>query len=101
MHLTRRKACAFWAKAATLKTMAAEIEKIGKVKSESVLKCTGKSWAQWIAILEKAGARWMTHKEIVAFLKKYKLSQWWQQGVATGYEMHIGRKAEGRNEKGE
>jgi uncharacterized protein YndB with AHSA1/START domain len=38
----------------------------------------------------------------VALLKrKYKLSPWWQQGVTHGYELHIGRKAEGRNAKGE
>lgn len=79
-----------------------EIEKIGRVSSASVLKCTGKTWAQWIAVLEKAGARGLEHKEIAALLKKrFKLSAWWQQGVATGYEMHIGKKIEGRNAKGE
>jgi uncharacterized protein YndB with AHSA1/START domain len=80
----------------------AAIEKIGKVSSASVEKCTGKNWERWVALLEKAGARGLEHREIVALLKKkYKLSPWWQQGVATGYEMHIGRKVEGRNAKGQ
>lgn len=44
----------------------------------------------------------MTHKEIVAFLsKKYKIKPWWQQIVTSAYEVHIGRKIEGRNAKGE
>lgn len=79
-----------------------KIEKVGKVSSVSVHKGTGKHWDDWIKILDKAGARSLTHKEIVAHLKrKYKLSMWWQQGVTHGYELHIGKKAEGRNLKGE
>ena len=79
-----------------------KVEKIGRVSNASVLKCTGKTWDQWISILEKAGGRGLTHGEIVAILKKkYKLTVWWQQGVTTGFEMHIGRKLEGRNAKGE
>ncbi len=55
-----------------------------------------------MALLEKAGARGWTHQEIVAFLKKkYKIKPWWQQSVTLGYEIHIGRRVEGRNEKGE
>ena len=78
------------------------IEKIGHVSSASVKKCTGKTWDQWIAILEKAGGRGLSHGEMVGLLKKkYKLSLWWQQGVTTGFELYIGRKVEGRNAKGE
>lgn len=78
------------------------IDKIGRVSSESVLKCTGKSWDEWVGILQKAGADRWSHKEIVVFLvKKYRLSLWWRQGVATGYETHLGKKIEGRNSKGE
>lgn len=78
------------------------ILKIGKVSRESVLKHTGKDWDQWTKILDRNGAPGWPHKEIVAFLKKeYKLSLWWQQGVATAYEVFIGRKIQGRNEKGE
>ncbi len=44
----------------------------------------------------------LTHKEIVSHLaKKYKLSLWWRQIVSSSYEIHIGRKIEGRNNKGE
>ncbi len=79
-----------------------QYEKVGRVSSASVLKCTGKSWDQWVELLNNQGAANWTHKEIVAFLKKkYKLGPWWQQGVTSGYEIAIGRKVEGRNDKGE
>jgi uncharacterized protein YndB with AHSA1/START domain len=77
-------------------------EKVGRVTSQSVFKCTGQTWDQWVEILTNQGAASWSHKEIVAYLKKkHKLGPWWQQGVATGFEQVIGRKIEGRNEKGE
>lgn len=74
---------------------------IGTVSSASVEKATGRTWDEWIEILDKRGATMLTHKEIVAFLtKRYRLNKWWQQQVSTGYEIHIGRKLPGRNAKG-
>ncbi len=79
-----------------------EYPQIGRVSSASVHKATGKTWDQWVSLLEKAGARSWTHQEIVAFLKKkHKLGPWWQQGVTLGYELAIGRRIEGQNAKGE
>lgn len=65
-------------------------------------KATGRGWEEWLAILDKAGARGWSHREIAEFLKKrYKLRPWWQQGVAIGYETAIGKRLEGQNAKGE
>ena len=70
-------------------------------KTESLVKHTKKSWDQWIDLLNKSGARNLDHGEIASHLKKkYKLTPWWQHAVAWGYEVHIGRKVEGRNAKG-
>lgn len=80
---------------------AGEIEKIGRVASESVKKHTGKGWRQWITLLDRAGARDWPHREIAVYLKqKYRLTPWWQQGVAMGYEIHHGKRVEGRSERG-
>lgn len=77
------------------------VKTLNKVSTESVLKHTGKSWDQWIKILDTAGAKNWTHKEIVAYVvEKYKLSLWWRQIVSSSYEVHIGKKIEGRNDKG-
>lgn len=78
------------------------IEKLGLYNNQSVLKNTGRDWSQWISILKKEGAANLPHKDIVAILKKkYRLTPWWQQSVALGYEIYIGKRVEGRNEKGE
>jgi hypothetical protein len=54
---------------------------------------TGKTWAQWFTALEKAGARGMSHKEIVALLaRKHDVSPWWQQMVTVAYERHAGKR---------
>lgn len=84
------------------RSMVKEIEKLGAVTTESVFKATGKSWNQWIDILNKAGANTWTHKQITDFLKrKYKLSMWWQQGVSAGYEIFIDKRVPGRTLKGD
>lgn len=65
-----------------------------KISSDAVKARTGKSWAQWFAVLDKAGARKMTHKEIVSVLsKKHGLGPWWQQMVTVGYEQAKGLRA--------
>jgi uncharacterized protein YndB with AHSA1/START domain len=78
-----------------------DYEKVGKVSSQSVHQHTGKNWKTWIQLLEKAGARSFTYQEIVALLrKKYRLSPWWQQGVALGFEIATGRRRVGQDAKG-
>jgi hypothetical protein len=48
---------------------------------------TGKTWAQWFPILDKAGAKKMNHTEIAAVLHdKFGVPGWWCQMVAVGYE---------------
>tara|TARA_B110001454_G_C12723308_1_gene436521 strand:+ start:62756 stop:63406 length:651 start_codon:yes stop_codon:yes gene_type:complete len=80
----------------------AKIEKLARTSNESIIKHTGKSWDTWIEVLKKAGAENLSHKEIVQLLNtKYKLKPWFQQIVTGGFEVHIGRRREGENEKGE
>lgn len=48
---------------------------------------TGKTWKQWFAILDKAGAKQMTHQEIVKCLNtRYDVGSWWQQMITVNYE---------------
>jgi len=40
-----------------------------------------------LAILDKAGAKKMDHKQIVAYLsEQHQVGPWWQQMVTVGYE---------------
>lgn len=79
-----------------------KIQKLGRVSNASVRKGSGKIWDEWVTLLDRAGARGLTHQEIVALLnKRYKLTPWWAQMVTGGYELHIGRRIEGQNLKGD
>lgn len=52
---------------------------------------TGKTWSQWFTLLDAAGAKRMTHQEIVALLsKKHGVGPWWQQMVTVTYEQARG-----------
>lgn len=48
---------------------------------------TGRTWAQWFAVLDKAGAAKMTHKAIAELVAtRHKIPAWWAQMVTVGYE---------------
>lgn len=65
---------------------------------EAVKAKTGKVWAEWFKILDKAGAKKLEHKEIAAYLRdKQKLPLWWCQMVAVGYEHERGIRAKFQN----
>lgn len=53
---------------------------------------TGKDWRQWFSILDKAGARKMSHKEIAEYLYRRRgvPDCWWSQMVTVTYEQSRG-----------
>jgi hypothetical protein len=58
---------------------------------EAVKAKTGKVWAEWFKILDKAGAKKMPHKEIAAYLRDEQgVGPWWGQMVAVAYEHERG-----------
>jgi len=62
---------------------------------------TGRSWAEWIATLDAAGARSMTHQEIASVLhEKFGVGPWWTQMVTVGYERIKGLRARGQRRNG-
>ena len=69
--------------------MAAKQSKtVGPLVSDYAVRArTGKNWKEWFAILDKAGAKKMNHKEIVAYLKDHhNVGPWWLQTVTVTYE---------------
>jgi hypothetical protein len=63
----------------------------GGISSAAVKKATGKTWAQWLALLDRAGARKLSHREIVQLLDRtHRLEDWWRQMVTVGYEQARG-----------
>jgi hypothetical protein len=58
---------------------------------ESVKAGTGKVWKEWFAILDRAGAKKMDHRDISKYLhEKCKVGPWWCQMVAVAYEQERG-----------
>ena len=76
------------------------IERLAGVGSDAVKARTGKSWSEWLAVLDAAGARAMNHKQIVAFLGPYDLGGWWQQMVTVAYEQARGLRKKHQRPKG-
>ena len=72
-----------------------EKKKAPSMSDAAVQAKTGKTWPAWFAILDKAGARKMDHKQIVAYLReRHGVGPWWQQMVTVEYE-----RARGLREK--
>jgi uncharacterized protein YndB with AHSA1/START domain len=62
-----------------------------RISDEAVKAKTGKDWAAWFRILDRAGARKMTHTEIATLLhEKEKVPGWWCQMVAVRWEQERG-----------
>ena len=62
---------------------------------------TGKTWPEWFAILDAAGAKKMSHKEIVAYLSEHhKVAEWWGQMVTVGYEQARGMREKHQKPEG-
>jgi hypothetical protein len=62
-----------------------------RMSDKSVKERTGKLWADWFKILDKAGAKKWPHREIAAYLThKQKVGPWWGQMISVSYEQARG-----------
>lgn len=76
-------------------------KKVGGMSDAAVHAKTGKTWAEWLAILDRAGAKNWTHQEIVAYLhKRHGVGSWWQQMVTVGYEQARGLREKNQSASG-
>ncbi len=65
----------------------------GGISSEAVQEATGKSWKEWLNVLDLIGATKMKHKDIAAWIFAKKLANgWWSQMVTVGYEQARGMR---------
>jgi hypothetical protein len=62
---------------------------------------TGKTYSDWFAILDAAGASKMSYKEIVTFLQtRYRLGRWWAQKLTIIYEQERGLREKHQTQSG-
>ena len=61
-------------------------EKAG-LSNLAVARATGKTWDQWLDILDGAGAKRLSHKETAQWVSaNFPVGGWWAQMVTVGYE---------------
>jgi uncharacterized protein YndB with AHSA1/START domain len=69
----------------------AKTARLAGVGNDAVHRATGRDWAEWVRILDRAGARRMSHKEIALYLsRRCEVPDWWSQMVTVGYEQARG-----------
>ena len=63
---------------------------------------TGKTWEEWVRLLDARGARSMVHGDIVRYLnEELSVPGWWAQMVTVGYERIRGLREIGQRRSGE
>ncbi len=61
------------------------------ISDESVREKTGKSWREWLVILDEWGTKEKGHTLTAKYLQEHhKLSPWWAQAVTIRYELERG-----------
>jgi uncharacterized protein YndB with AHSA1/START domain len=71
------------------------------VSDDAVRGRTGRSWPEWIRVLDRAGARSMSHAEIAKYLAAaQRVPSWWSQMVTVGYERARGRRVKNQRTDG-
>ncbi|MEO8190473.1 MAG: hypothetical protein ABI682_09025 [Acidobacteriota bacterium] len=66
----------------------------------SVTKATGRTWVQWLALLDRAQAAAKPHPEIARYVKSLGTPPWWTQMVTVGYERIRGLREKGQRRGG-
>lgn len=70
--------------------------------TSGIARATGRPWDDWVALLEEAGARELTHTAIAKLTLEHmpaavKQPEWWAQGTAIAYEQHVGLRVPGQS----
>jgi hypothetical protein len=78
---------------AAAKRKSAKRKNTAPLSDASVKAKTGRTWNQWFALLDKAGAAKMTHAAIAKLIAtRHKIPGWWAQAVTVGYERARGMR---------
>jgi hypothetical protein len=73
----------------------------GHLNAQGIQAKTGKTYPDWFALLDAAGARKMTYKEIFAFLRsQHRLGRWWAQKLTIIYELERGLRQKHETQSG-
>jgi uncharacterized protein YndB with AHSA1/START domain len=74
--------------------------RIAGMSDASLNKATGRTWAQWAGVLDRAGSAQKPHREIARYVSSLGTPDWWSQMVTVGYERIRGLRDRGQRRGG-
>jgi uncharacterized protein YndB with AHSA1/START domain len=74
--------------------------KLAGMSDRIVSKKTGRTWAEWVHVLDEARAVEKPHRQIAEFVSSLGTPSWWTQMVAVGYERIRGLRQKGQQRSG-
>ena len=78
-----------------------ELEKRAGIKDKTILEKSGRSWAEWVRVLDADGAMKLSHTKIAIIVhEKHGVGEWWSQSVTVGYERIRGLREIGQRRSG-
>ncbi|SRR6266511_5512377 len=83
-----------------IKQKQVDFAKLAGMSEASVLKATGRSWAEWVKFLDAAGATSKPHRDIAKHVSSLGTPSWWTQMITVGYERIRGLREKGQRRGG-
>lgn len=74
--------------------------------TSAITAATGRPWNEWVRLLDEAGARQMSRKEIAVLALDLMpdaapQKEWWAQSTAVAFEQHAGLRVPGQTSTGD
>jgi hypothetical protein len=73
---------------------------VAGISDAAVSKRTGRTWAEWVRVLDAAHAAEKPHRQIAAYVSSLGTPSWWSQMVTVGYERIRGLREKGQRRGG-
>lgn len=74
--------------------------KAAGMSDAAVSKATGRTWSQWVGLLDSNRSAEKPHGEIVKLVSSQGIADWWSQMVTVGYERIRGLRERGQRRGG-
>lgn len=90
------------ARAELVKKNKLDLSERAGMSDQAVSAKTGRTWEEWVRLLDARGARSMVHADIALYLgEELGVPAWWSQMVTVGYERIRGLRDMGQRRSGE
>src|SRR5438445_11667536 len=69
-----------------VKKKEADYAELAGMSEAAIKKATGRPWAEWVKLLDAAGASSKPHRDIARHVSSLGVPDWWSQTLTVGYE---------------